>query len=158
MCREHQENDMTQSRPGPTSRTPRHLWVIGIVALLWNCIGAFDYVMTQTKNAAYMSAFPPEQLAWFYGLPAWVIAAWAIAVWGGVLGSVLLLLRRRLAVPVFLVSLVGLVVTTFQNWVLSNASEIFPDTFSRVFSVVIFVIAVGLFFYARAMDKRGVLA
>jgi len=148
---------MTQSRPGPSSRTPRHLWVIGIIALLWNCIGAFDYLMTQTRNAAYMSAFPPEQLAFFYGLPAWVIAAWAIAVWGGVLGSILLLLRRRLAVPVFLASLVGMVVTTFQNWVLANAAEIFPDTFSRVFSVLIFAIAVGLFFYARAMSKRGVL-
>ena len=148
---------MTQSRPGPTSRTPRHLWVIGIVALLWNCIGAFDYVMTQTKNAAYMSAFPPEQLAWFYGLPAWVIAAWAIAVWGGVLGSVLLLLRRRLAVPVFLVSLVGLAVTTFHNYVLSNALEIFPDTFSKAFTLVIIAIALGLFFYSRAMDRRGVL-
>jgi ABC-type xylose transport system permease subunit len=132
--------------------------VVGIIALLWNCIGAFDYLMTQTKNAAYMSGFPPEQLAFFYGLPVWVVAAWAIAVWGGVLGSVLLLLRRRLAVPVFLVSLVGLVISTFHNWALSNASEIFPDTFSRVFTVVIFAIAVGLFFYARAMDKRGVLA
>jgi hypothetical protein len=131
--------------------------VIGIIALLWNCIGAFDYLMTQTRNAAYMSAFPPEQLAWFYGLPAWVVAAWAIAVWGGVLGSILLLLRRRLAVPVFLASLVAMVVTTFQNWVLANAAEVFPDTFSRVFSVVIFVITVGLYFYARAMRERGVL-
>jgi ribose/xylose/arabinose/galactoside ABC-type transport system permease subunit len=148
---------MTQSRPGPAGRTPRHLWVVGILALLWNCIGAFDYLMTQTKNAAYMSAFPPEQLEFFYGLPTWVIAAWAFAVWGGVLGSVLLLLRKRLAVPVFLVSLVAMVITTFQNWVLANAAEIFPDTFSRVFSVLIFAIAVGLFFYARAMSKRGVL-
>jgi ribose/xylose/arabinose/galactoside ABC-type transport system permease subunit len=131
--------------------------VIGIIALLWNCIGAFDYLMTQTRNAAYMSAFPPEQLAFFYGLPAWVIAAWAIAVWGGVLGSILLLLRRRLAVPVFAASLAGMVVTTFQNYVLSNALEIFPDTFSRVFTVVIFAISVALYFYARAMRERGVL-
>jgi ABC-type xylose transport system permease subunit len=87
----------------------------------------------------------------------WVIAAWAIAVWGGVLGSVLLLLRRRLAVPVFLVSLAGLVVTTFHNYVLSNGLEIFPDTFSRVFTAVIFAIAVALFFYARSMRERGVL-
>ena len=148
---------MTQSRPGPTSRTPRHLWVIGIVALLWNAIGAFDYLMTQTRNAAYLSGFPPEQLAFFFGLPAWVVAAWAIAVWGGLLGAALLLLRKRLAVPVFAVSLAGLVVTTFQNWVLSNAAEIFPDTASRVFSVMIFAIAVGLYFYARAMRERGVL-
>jgi ABC-type xylose transport system permease subunit len=138
-------------------RTPRHLWVVGTIALLWNAIGAFDYLMTQTRNPSYMSAFPPEQLAWFYGLPAWVIAAWATAVWGGVLGSLLLLLRKRLAVPVFLVSLVAMIITTFQNWVLANAAEIFPDTFSRVFSVLIFAIAVGLFFYARAMSKRGVL-
>ena len=148
---------MTQSRPGPAGRTPRHLWVIGIIALLWNAIGAFDYFMTQTKNVAYLSAFPPEQLAFFYGLPAWVIAAWAIAVWGGVLGAVLLLLRRRLAVPVFLASLVGMVLTTFHNYVLSNAFELFPDTFSRVFTVVIIVITVGLYLYARAMSKRGVL-
>jgi ABC-type xylose transport system permease subunit len=148
---------MTQSRPGPTRRAPRQLWVVGTIALLWNAIGAFDYLMTQTRNPSYMSAFPPEQLAWFYGLPAWVVAAWATAVWGGVLGSLLLLLRKRLAVPVFLVSLVAMVITTFQNWVLANAAEIFPDTFSRVFSVLIFAIAVGLFFYARAMSKRGVL-
>jgi hypothetical protein len=148
---------MTQSRPGPSSRTPRHLWAIGIIALLWNSIGAFDYLMTQTKNAAYMSAFPPEQLAFFYGLPVWVIAAWALAVWGGVLGSLLLLLRRRLAVPVFLVSLVGMAVTTLHNWILSNAFELFTDTFSRVFTVVIIAITVGLYFYARAMRERGVL-
>jgi hypothetical protein len=149
---------MTQSRPGPAGRTPRHLWVVGILALLWNCIGAFDYLMTQTKNAAYMSAFPPEQLEFFYGLPTWVIAAWAFAVWGGVLGSVLLLLRKRLAAPVFLVSLVGMVVTTLHNWLLSNAFELFTDTFSRVFTVVIIVITVALYLYARAMEKRGVLA
>jgi hypothetical protein len=58
---------------------------------------------------------------------------------------------------VFLVSLVAMVITNFQNWVLANAAKIFPDTFSRVFSVLIFAIAVGLFFYARAMSKRGVL-
>ena len=29
---------MTQSRPGPAGRTPRHLWVVGIIALL----GLFD--------------------------------------------------------------------------------------------------------------------
>ena len=149
---------MTQSRPGPAGRTPRHLWVVGIIALLWNGIGAFDYLMTQTKNAAYTSAFPPEQLEFFYGLPAWVVAAWAFAVWGGVLGSVLLLLRRRLAVPVFLVSLVGMAVTTLHNWMLSNAFELFTDTISRVFTVVIIAITVGLYLYARAMEKRGVLA
>jgi ribose/xylose/arabinose/galactoside ABC-type transport system permease subunit len=130
---------------------------VGVAALLWNSVGALDYVMTQTRNAAYMSAFTPEQLAYFYSFPAWAVAAWAIAVWGGVLGAVLLLLRRRVAVPVFLVSLVAMVLTTIHNYVLSNGLEIFPDAGSKLFTAVIFVIAVALYLYSRALGRRGVL-
>ena len=94
---------MEQDRVVTEQRTPWHLWVIGIVALLWNLVGAYDYLMTQTENAAYMGRFTAEQLEYWYGFPTWVVASWAIAVWGGVLGAVLLLLKKRLAAPVFLV-------------------------------------------------------
>ena len=103
--------------------TPRHLWIIGVLALLWNAFGALDYLMTQTRNETYMAQFTPEQVEYFHGFPSWVVAAWALAVWGGVLGCVLLLLRTRWAVPVFAVSLASMVVTTFHNFVLSNGIE-----------------------------------
>ncbi len=137
---------------------PWHLWAIGVVALLWNALGAFDYLMTQTKNEAYMAQFTAEQLDFFYGLPAWVVAAWAIAVWGGVLGAVLLLLRKQIAVWVLLVSLVAMVLTAFQNYVLSNGLEVIGDAFALTFTAVIFVVALGLFIYARHMRARGVLS
>lgn len=138
-------------------RTPRHLWVIGVVSLLWNTMGAFDFVMTQTRNEAYMSSFTPEQLSFFYGFPAWVVAAWAVGVWGGVLGSLMLLFRRRQAVWIFLASLAAIVVTTFQNLVLSNGMAVVGDAFSLGFTATIFVIALMLFLYARAMQKRNIL-
>jgi ribose/xylose/arabinose/galactoside ABC-type transport system permease subunit len=139
------------------ARTPKHVWIVGVLALLWNAIGALDYVMTQTRNPQYMAAFTQQQLDYFYGFPAWLVAAWAIAVWGGVLGAVLLLLRRRLAVPVFLVSLVAMVITTVHNFLLSNGLEVFSDTFSKVFTGLIFVVAVALYFYARSLADKGVL-
>jgi len=146
--------------PGTSPQvTPKHLWVVGIVALLWNAVGAMDYVMTQTRNEAYMGQFTPEQLAFFYGFPTWVVAAWAIAVWAGVLGAALLLLRKRLAVPVFLVSLVAMVITTFHNYVLSDGMEVMgKDAMALGFTVVIFLVAIALILYARAMQKRGTLA
>ena len=49
----------------PAITTPRHLWIVGIVALLWNLLGAMDYVMTETKNEAYMDQVTPEQLEFF---------------------------------------------------------------------------------------------
>lgn len=134
-----------------------HFWAISILSLLWNLVGALDYVMTQTRNEAYMSAFTPEQLEFFYGLPQWTVAAWAIGVWGSVIGSILLLLRKRGAVWAFAVSLLGIVITAFQNFVLDNGVEIMGGGIAIFMSIAVFVIALALLLYARAMAQRGVL-
>jgi hypothetical protein len=138
-------------------RTKWQFWAIGIIALIWNAGGAFDYVMTQTRNESYMSGFTSEQLEFFYGLPAWTVAAWAIGVWGGVLGTILLLLRKRAAVWAYGASIVGIAITTFQNYVLANGFEVAGDAFSLAFSAAIIIVAVALLLYARAMHRRGIL-
>lgn len=146
---------MTEAAAAPVPR-PKHLWVIGILALLWDSMGAFDYVMTQTQNEAYMSNFTPEQLEFFYNFPSWVVFFWAIAVWGGLAGAVLLLMRKRLAVPVLLTSFVSMVITAIHNFFIANGLEIM-GTGGAFFSVAIFVIALALWLYARAMAEKGVL-
>lgn len=148
---------MPPNQTTPPNAAPKHLWIVGVIALLWNGIGAFDYLMTETRNEAYMSRYTPEQLAYFYGFPAWAVGTWAIAVWGAVLGSVLLLLRKRLAVPVFAVSLAAMVVTTVYNYGLSDGWRIAGGAGPLVFSVLIFAVAVALLLYARAMARRAVL-
>jgi hypothetical protein len=100
---------------------------------------------------------PPEQLAFFIGFPAWIVFTWAIAVWGGVIGAIFLLLRKGIAVWMFFASLVAMLITTFQNYVLSNGMEVIGDTFSLVFTAIIIVIALGLLFYSRVMLRRCVL-
>lgn len=139
-----------------TRRTPWHLWLVGVLGLLWNSVGAYDYLMTQTRNESYMSQFTPEQLEYFYGFPSWVVAFWAVAVWGGVLGALLLLLRKRLSVPVLLVSFLAVIVTSIHNFLLSNGLEIMGGV-GAGFSALIFVVALGLWLYARAMARREVL-
>lgn len=147
---------VAEAGPGPSgrSRTPVHLWVVGVLALLWNALGAFDYLATQTEFEPYMSQFTGEQLAYFYGFPAWVVAAWAFGVWGGFFGSVALLLRKAWAVWLFGLSLVGLAGSTVYNFVLSEGAEIMGAT-GVVFTVVIWIIAIVLFVYARAQARRG---
>lgn len=148
---------MADPKVKDSKRSPWHLWVIGILYVLWSAMGALDYVMTQTKNEAYVSKLTPEQIAYFYGFPAWVVAAWAIGVWGGVAGALLLLFRRRLAVWIFLASLLALVVTNIHNYFLSNGREIFGGAGAIIFTSIIFILALLLVLYARAMQKRGVL-
>lgn len=145
---------MTES----AAKRPWHLWAVGVVSLLWNAVGATDYVMTQTRNEAYMKAFTPEQLEYFYGFPAWVVALWAIAVWGSVVGSILLLLGRRAAAPVFVASFVCAVLVAIYNFGLSNGLEVMGGVGTILFSLLILVVALALWLYARAMASRGVLA
>ena len=138
-------------------QTPWHLWLIGVIALLWNAMGAFDYLMTNTKNEAYMKMFTPEQLEFFYGFPSWSVALWAISVWGGLLGCILLLLRNKLAVGVFLVSLVCMVVNTIYIYAFTNGMEVMGDPFSLIFSAVIFLVAVFLYLYSKNLSKRNII-
>ena len=141
-----------------SSRTPWHLWVIAVVSLLWNAAGAFDFLMTQTRNAAYLKNITPAQLDYFFSFPSWVVIAWGVATWGSFFASLFLLLRKPLAVSLFVVSLVGMAITFGHNYVLTDGLRISGDrSGTLIFTAVIVVIGVLLLLYARAMRKRGVL-
>ena len=140
------------------AKTPWHLWVVGVLALLWNAMGALDFTMTQTHNEVWLKQFTPEQLACVYGFPLWAVLGWGMGTWGGLLGSLLVLLRRGCAVNLFAVSLVGIVITDLYSYGLSDWMKVMKGgTGAVVFSAVIFGIGVLLFVYARAMRKQGVL-
>ncbi len=140
-------------------RAPWHLWLIGIVSLIWNGMGAADYVMTQTNFEVYMSQFTPEQRAYFSGFPSWVQGSWAMAVWLSVLGSFLLLVRSRYAGASFGLSLIFIAATFVYNFVLAEVKmNQIAGSEALWFSLAIVIVAVLLWIYARAMRRRGVLA
>jgi hypothetical protein len=139
-----------------TAKVPRHLWIVGVLTLLWNSIGAFDYAATQFRIEAYMSQFTPEQLEYFYGFPAWAVASWAIAVWSSLFGSLGLLLRKSWAAGLFGLALIAMAITFVYNFLLSDGLSMMGPG-GAIFTAVIWAVAIFLFFYARAMAKRGVL-
>ena len=136
-------------------KTPWHLWAVGAVALLWNSYGGYDYVMTQTNNAAYLAQFTAEQRAYFDSFPLWMEAVWAIGVWGGVLGAVLLLMRSKWAFLAFLASLIAFAISVVYGQ-MSGASAIMGTT-GTVMSGVIFILGLIFVMYSRMMTRKGVL-
>lgn len=122
-------------------------------------MGAMDYVMTVTRNPAYLEQFTPERLAFLDAFPTWAVASWALAVWLAVAGSVLLLLRSRYAAPAFFFGLLAMIVTSIHNLFLASVPALQTmTTFEMAFTAVIFVLAVALWLYARAMVRKGVLS
>ena len=139
-------------------RTPLHLWVVGVVSLLWNAGGAYDYLMTQMGNQAYLSMLTAEQASFMAARPTWFDAAWAFGVWGSVAGSLLLLLRSKWAAPAFGISLLGLIASSVWSYGIAEPSSLdLMGTFGLLFSAAIVMVLVGLYFYARVMAARRYL-
>ena len=139
------------------NRTPVHLWIVAILATIWNAFGCFDYLMTQTRNEAYLAHFTDPQRVYFESFPMWMEAAWALGVWGGLAGSLLLLARSRHAVAAFAVSLAGLAASTLYQYVLTAPPEEMKSGAMVAMNVAIWAIAIGLLVYAARMRRRGVL-
>lgn len=139
-------------------KKPWHLWLVGVVTLVLNAGGGFDYIMTQTKNAEYMAGFTSEQLDFFYGFPTWAVICWALSVWTGVLGSILLLFGLKLSVMMFAISLLTFFGAAAHTFFLSSPNMLDIMGAEAIYiTAFILAIAVLTFVYARQMALRGVL-
>lgn len=140
------------------AKAPWHLWVVGVLGLLWNAFGAFDFTMSMTKGEAYFRSMGMNdvQIAYFTAMPTWTFGPWALGVWGAVAGSILLLLRSRWGFHANVVSLFGLLVSLVYTHLMSKGGEIMGAQ-GMVMNVVITAACVFFVWYSWAMMKRGVL-
>ena len=139
------------------TRAPAHLWIVGVLALLFNGFGCYDYLMTNLHNATYLERFSADQIAYMHSLPAWLTASWAIGVWGGLAGAVLLLMRSRYAVWALALSCIGAVVGLGYQLTMTTIPASMKQGMMGVMPWVIIVITIFLLWYSWSMEKKGVL-
>jgi len=150
--------DMVATR----SRTPMHLWIVGGIGTLWNAFGCYDYLMTRTQGAEYIASMMPGAdadavMAYINSFPVWASFGWGLGVWGGLLGSVMLLLRSRWAVPTLGLSFVGALLGIGYQLLNPGGPPEMNHGPNAVMPYIILAVALGLFLYARAMRAKGVL-
>jgi hypothetical protein len=133
---------------------PRSFWIISGAALVWNLLGVAAFVMHSTVTQDALMKLPDAQRMFYENMPAWADGAFAVAVFGGVLGSVLLLLRKSWAVPVFVVSLVGILVQQYQAFIMAGGTEIFEPS-ELILPAMTLIIGVLLVWYSRGASAKG---
>ena len=125
--------------------------VAAIASVLFMLVACAGYLLTVTVDPA---ALPIDQRAMVEAQPTWMMAAYAIAVWVGLAGSVLLVLRRKLAEPLLLVSLVAAVVT-FLPYVAVPAISDLVSTNEIAAALVVLAITWTIYWFARHSRQRG---
>ncbi|MFL6752732.1 MAG: hypothetical protein ACJ8FL_05860 [Sphingomicrobium sp.] len=144
-------------------RTPVHLWIVGILALLWNSFGCYDYLMTRMGNTDYLASAMPgvdpnATLAWVDAFPLYAQIGWGLGVWMGLLGSLLLLMRHRWAVWSYALSLLGALLGLGYQIALAPPLEGAHETaLTKSIPYIVILIAAALVWYASTMQKKGVL-
>ena len=134
-------------------RAPWHLWVVGVVALLWNASGAYTIMASQAGRFPNQSAV---ELAYYAAQPTWFAIAVDIALVTGIAASVALLLRNRAAAWLFAISLVAMVSTNAYD-LAAGTSLVIGNTGAAVATGIIALLGILELAYATAMKKRGVL-
>jgi hypothetical protein len=138
------------------SVSPRRwtFWVIAFVALVWNLIGLAFFVMQVRLTPDMVAAMPAPQQQVYAATPAWINIAFGVAVVFGVLGSLALLLRKRLAPPLFMVSLLAIVVQIVGTYAVTPAWQAYGPA-GLAMPVMLVVIGAYLYWYAHKAAAKG---
>ena len=131
-------------------------WISG-AALVWNLLGVMAYVGQVTMSPETLAAMPEAERALYENTPSWVTSAFALAVNAGAIGCLLLVLRKALAVPVLILSLVAVLVQMFHNFFLSDAVEVMGAP-AIVGPALVIIIGIYLVWFANDAKGKGWLS
>lgn len=136
---------------------PKWFKPAAIIALLWNLMGCAAYISDVTMSPEAMAQLTEAQQALYASRPAWAISATAIAVWGGALGSLGLILRKRWAFVVLVISLLGVIV---QDFYLFQNQQVAADYGNAAFVMqgLVLLVSIGLVWLARKATQAGWLS
>jgi hypothetical protein len=135
-------------------QAPKWYMPVAITALIWNLLGCAAYLMDVMLTPEAVAKMTEAQQALYHARPAWSVGATAIAVWFGAAGCVGLIVRKRWAMPLLLVSLVGVVGQDVWLFALSGAAAQ-AGAVGAVLQGLVLLIAVGLVLLARKAAARG---
>ncbi len=134
---------------------PAWFRIVALVAVLWNAFGVFQYLSSVGLFGDPMASLTDVQRAAAESIPAAVTGAFAIGTIAGLLGSVGLLLRKRWALPLLVLSLLALIV--LEGWIvfMSGALEAFGGVGLPAMIVVVALLLAWLAWHARQRGWLG---
>ncbi|WP_298399366.1 sugar transporter [Sphingobium sp.] len=136
---------------------PRSFILIAILFLLWNCMGLASFIMQYLMDLNELAKTDPGGAKIFAAMPEWLWLDYAVAVLAGLGGALFLLLRKRAAVPLFLLSLIAVVVQFGYVFIATDIIAIKGVVVATAFPILIFVIAIIQWRYATTQRAKGVL-
>jgi len=133
---------------------PVWFWVITVVALLWYLVDMSAFFMRVVMTDDAIKLMPEHQQQFFQNIPLWVNIVFAGEVFGGTLGCIAMLLRRKWAMFLFVVSILGVLCQTSYLWFLTDHISA-QGTPAVVMPLVAILICAGMIVLAKSAISKG---
>lgn len=138
-----------------TTNKPNTLfWIIAVVALLWNLFGVLQFLTMTVMTDAALAEMTAEMVEILKALPPWYNYVFALAVIPAVIASLSMLLRRRLAIPLFGLSLIALL-TQFGYWLFGTRVMEVEGVVAALMPVIVITAGIFLYFYSKGAALKG---
>lgn len=135
-------------------KPPFWYWIFAVIGLAWNLLGVNQYLQQVFKTEYLKEMYPdPTILEMVYNTPNWVMAAFAVSVFFGLLGTILLLARKKFSKILLLISFVAVLVQMTYQIFLSGSIEYYGPL-GLILPVTVILISFALVRLARKGIKH----
>jgi energy-converting hydrogenase Eha subunit C len=122
-----------------------------IASLLFMLLGCATFLMNVTQNPA---SLPLDQRAMFEAQPVWITAAFGISSIVGAVGALMLVLRRKAAQRLMLLSLLAIMVW-LAGLLAAPGFHDLASTRDIALAIAVLLITWTIFWFARHSRQRG---
>jgi hypothetical protein len=137
-------NDVVSGVKAPTS-----FWIVAVLGLLWNCFGAYLYMLARLDPATALAGVDPAMRDYVANQPVWANVGYGLGIWGSFFGSAAMVLRSRHAVLLFAISFVGAAV--------SHIGQAMAGVFPVPLGPIIMIVIAFLWWFSRRSQAQGIL-
>jgi hypothetical protein len=121
-------------------------WIISVIALLWNLMGVSQYIQQAYNTDSFRAMYTAEQLELMDATPAWSSATF---------GCLSLLLRKKWAYSLFLVSFIAIIIQNIDGFMRYKVSDF--DLFALSMTIMVPLFALFLIWYSKkAIHKNWI--
>jgi len=132
-------------------------WVISCIALVWYVLGVLAYNEQSNMTDEIIASLPqPEQL-YFNNIEPWVTRTYATAVFTGFFGSFALIIRKKIAFTLFIISLGAVLVQKIYNFFIQEYMPV--NGLDQILgSAAIVIVALFLVWFSKNNINKGILS
>ncbi len=128
--------------------------LIALLGIVWSALGVMNYLM-QTMSPEFVASFPDLQRTLIENRPRWAKVGMAVSVFSGLLGAILLLLKKPISFYFLVLSLLGTALVVVHVLKVAGETNSFALSELIMMAGMPFVVSSILAWYPKLAQKRG---